>query len=92
MAAASAPARSVPSASDVGREVAAIIRRLRPEVGEDVRATDRLRDDLGLDSLHSMELLSEITEKFAVDIDIEQVQDVRTVGDVVTLLTGLLAA
>ena len=38
-----------------------------------------------------MELLSEVTEKYEVDIDVEQVQDVRTVGDVVQFLAGVLA-
>jgi acyl carrier protein len=52
--------------------------------------SDRLRDDLGLDSLHSMELLSEITEKYQVDVDPEELQDVRTVGDVVSFLGTLL--
>lgn len=37
-----------------------------------------------------MELLSEVTEKYAVDIDVEQVQDVRTVGDVVAFLSTVL--
>ncbi len=55
-----------------------------------MRATDRLRDDVGLDSLHSMELLSEITEKYELDLDPEQLSDVRTVGDVVALLSELV--
>ncbi|MBK7397185.1 MAG: acyl carrier protein [Myxococcales bacterium] len=75
----------------ITRDLETIIRRLKPEHSGDIRATDRLRDDLGLDSLHSMELLSEVTEKYEVDIDVEQVQDVRTVGDVVQFLAGVLA-
>lgn len=68
----------------------AIIRRLKPELTGEIRGEDRLRDDLGLDSLHSMELLSEVTEKYEVDIDVEQVQDVRTVADVVNFLASVL--
>lgn len=71
-------------------DLESIIRRLKPEHSGEIRDTDRLRDDLGLDSLHSMELLSEVTEKYAVDIDVEQVQDVRTVGDVVAFLSTVL--
>jgi len=37
-----------------------------------------------------MELLSEVTEKYDVDVDIEQVQEVRTVGDVVTFLSTVI--
>lgn len=63
---------------------------MRPDLPGEIRDDDRLRDDLGLDSLHSMELLSEVTEKYEVDVDVEQLNDVRTVGDVVTFLTGML--
>lgn len=76
----------------IARDLETIIRRLKPELSGDIKASDRLRDDLGLDSLHSMELLSEVTEKYEVDIDVEQVQDVRTVGDVVQFLSTVLAA
>lgn len=79
------------SPEQITRDLEAIIRRIKPEYADTIRATDRLRDDLGLDSLHSMELLSEVTEKYAVDVDVEQVQDVRTVGDVVKFLAGVLA-
>lgn len=71
-------------------DLEAIIRRLRPELRSEIRTTDRLRDDLGLDSLHSMEFLSEITEKYEVDVDPEQVQSVKTIGDVCSFLSGVL--
>jgi acyl carrier protein len=57
-------------------------------VGDD----DRLREDLGLDSLQSMELLSRISDRYELDIDVEDVMDVQTVGDVVRELDGFLKA
>lgn len=78
------------SRTQIHADLEAIIRRLRPDLSGEIRDTDRLRDDLGLDSLHSMELLSEVTEKYEVDVDVEQVQDVRTVGDVVSFLSTVL--
>lgn len=57
----------------------------------DINGTDRLRDDLGLDSLHSMELLSEVTEKYEVDVDPEDLVEVRTVDDIVNFLSQLLS-
>ena len=75
----------------IKHEVETIIRRIRPENKGEIRDSDRLREDLGLDSLHSMELLSAVTEKYEVDVDVEQLQEVRTVGDVVTFLSKLLA-
>jgi acyl carrier protein len=50
---------------------------------------DELREDLGLDSLQSMELLSRISEKWDVDVEMEDMIDVRTVNDVVTFMTRL---
>jgi len=77
--------------AQIHRDLELIIRRLRPELSGEIGDGDRLREDLGLDSLHSMELLSEVTEKYDVDVDVEQVQEVRTVGDVVSFLSTVLA-
>lgn len=74
----------------IQNDIEAIIRRIRPDLRGEIKPTDRLRDDIGLDSLHSMELLSEVTEKYEVDVDPEDLQDVRTVRDVVSFLAGLL--
>ena len=77
------------SVEEIRNEVETIIRRVRPDVSGEIRDTDRLRDDLGLDSIHSMELLSAVTEKYEVDVDMEEVQDITTVGDVVGFLAKL---
>ena len=71
-------------------DVETIVRRIRPDLKGPVSSSDRLREDLGLDSLHSMELLSSITEKYEVDVDVEQVQEIKTVGDVVTFLSSVV--
>jgi acyl carrier protein len=78
-------------ATQIRADVEAVIRRIRPELSGPIHTSDRLRDDLGLDSLHSMELLSELTEKYQVDVDPEDLKDVRTVGDVSAFLAELLA-
>jgi acyl carrier protein len=77
-------------AAQIQQDIETILRRIRPDLRGPIDPTDRLRDDLGLDSLHSMELLSEVTEKYEVDVDPEDLQDVRTVGDVVSFLATLL--
>jgi acyl carrier protein len=77
------------SVEEIRSEVETIIRRVRPDVSGEIHDTDRLRDDLGLDSIHSMELLSAVTEKYEVDVDMEEVQDITTVGDVVGFIVKL---
>jgi acyl carrier protein len=46
-----------------------------------IRGGDRLREDLGLDSLGSLELLSTLSERLRIDIEIEDAMDIRTVDD-----------
>lgn len=46
-----------------------------------IRLTDRLRDDLGLDSLQSLELLSRLAEELRIDLPMEDAMDLRTVDD-----------
>ncbi|MFC1609768.1 acyl carrier protein [Myxococcota bacterium] len=56
----------------------------------EVKGADRLREDLGLDSLQSMELLSRVSEEFDIDPDMEEVMKVTTVGEVITSLAAVL--
>jgi acyl carrier protein len=54
---------------------------------------DSLRDDLGLDSLQTIELVYEVETAFDLQIPDEDFGRLRTIGDVVTYLverTGLL--
>jgi acyl carrier protein len=46
-----------------------------------MRGSDRLREDLGMDSLMSLELLSTLSEKLRVDLEIEDAMNIRTVDD-----------
>jgi acyl carrier protein len=47
----------------------------------DLRGQDRLREDLGMDSLSSLELLSSLGEKLELELEIEEAMDIRTVED-----------
>jgi acyl carrier protein len=68
------------------KDLHAIIRRIRPEITGEIHESDRLRDDLGLDSMCSMELLSEISDVYAIDVEVEELQEISTVGDVARFL------
>jgi acyl carrier protein len=59
---------------------------------EDINPEDRLRGDLGLDSVSSMELLSMLAEEFDVDVEIEEVVRVTTVSAVIELVKRSLPA
>ncbi len=59
---------------------------------EKITDQDRLREDLGLDSLQSMELLSRVSDQYELDLEVEDVMDVETVGDVIHQLVEYIQA
>ncbi|MFW5925469.1 MAG: acyl carrier protein [Myxococcota bacterium] len=48
---------------------------------DEVREGHRLREDLGMDSLGSLELLSTLSEELRIDLEIEDAMGIETVGD-----------
>ena len=64
-------------------QIVGVLINLKPT---DVQDWQRLREDLGLDSLQSMELLSRISDKYMLDLDMEDVMDLQTVGQMVSQL------
>ncbi len=50
-----------------------------------IKKTDRLREDLGMDSVSSMELLSMLAEDLDLDIEMEEAVEVTTVGGVIEM-------
>ena len=76
----------------VSDRVYSIVAELTNTPPADVKGTDRLREDLGLDSMQSMELLSRVSEEFEVDPDMELVMKANTIDDVIALLAGHFAA
>ena len=46
-----------------------------------IQGEERLREDLGLDSLGSLELLSSISEELKIHLEVEDAMDLRTVDD-----------
>jgi acyl carrier protein len=76
----------------VADKVYTIVAELTSSQPGQIKGGDRLREDLGLDSMQSMELLSRVSEEFEVDPDMEKVMKVNTVDEVVNLLAGHLGA
>jgi acyl carrier protein len=46
-----------------------------------IHGGDRLREDLGMDSLSSLELLSVVGERLRIDLEVEEAMEIRTVDD-----------
>lgn len=46
-----------------------------------IEGAQRLREDLGMDSLQSLELLSCVGEALKIDLDIEEAMGIQTVDD-----------
>ena len=57
-----------------------------------IQGSQRLREDLGLDSLGSLELLSMISQRLAVDLDIESALTMATVDDACVFVAQSCAA
>ncbi len=76
----------------VSDRVLAIVAELTNTKVADIKGTDRLREDLGLDSMQSMEMLSRVSEEFEVDPDMEKAMAVQTVDEVVTVLAQTIGA
>src|SRR6266545_3240753 len=69
----------------------ALAQHLKRDVSK-VRPQDRLREDLGLDSLAMIELLFKIEEHFDLEIPNEDLSRVTTVADVTAYVEEKLGA
>ncbi len=77
--------------TDIDTRVIHLIAQLVPVKEQDIKPAQRLRDDLGMDSVSSMELLSMLAEDFELDVGIEDVADVHSVAATIELVKVFLA-
>ncbi|HEY3358571.1 MAG TPA: acyl carrier protein [Polyangia bacterium] len=70
-------------------DLVSILAKMAKVPAESIALQDDLREDVGLDSLQSMELLSRISEKWEVDVEMEDMIEVKTVGHVVEFMSRL---
>ena len=75
---------------DLDQRIVKMISQLVPVKPENIGRQDRLREDLGMDSVASMELLSMLAEELDLDVGVEDVADVRTVGETIELARRFL--
>ena len=70
----------------VDQNVIRIISDVAAVAPKDIKPTDRLREDLGMDSVSSMELLSALAEELDLEIEMEEAIDINTVDAVITIV------
>ncbi len=66
-------------------ELIAEILEIEPKT---IRGGDRLRDDLGMDSLGSLELLAALGSTLHVDLEIEDAMGIQTVDEACALVAA----
>ena len=77
--------------SDVSEKVKAIICDQLMVDKEEITDESSFVEDLGADSLDTVELIMEIEDEFAIEISDEQAEKISTVGEAIAYLEKLLA-
>lgn len=71
------------------KDVCGLVRKFAPG-GASLEPSTELSADLNIDSVAAMDLIMEIEDRFDIDVPINQVSDLRTLGDLVALVQSQL--
>jgi acyl carrier protein len=70
-------------------DICALVRKFAPADAKLAPATE-LSADLNIDSVAAMDLIMEIEDRFAIDIPVNQLSDLRNLEDLVALVRNQL--
>lgn len=76
--------------NEIFEKVLTIIEQQLGVSSNKIELSSTIQNDLGADSLDSLELVTRIEELFNVDIPQHEVLQIETVGDIVNSLEGIL--
>jgi acyl carrier protein len=76
---------------ELSQRITNMVAQLTVVKPQDIRSEHRLREDLGLDSVCSMELLSMLAEELDLDVPMEEAAQVTTVAGAIELARRHLA-
>lgn len=79
----------LPTASDTRERVISLIAEILERDPATITGQARMREDLGMDSLGSLELLSSLSEELRVDFEAEEAMGIVTVDDACELVAKL---
>ncbi|MBE1530415.1 acyl carrier protein [Actinomadura algeriensis] len=78
--------------NDIDSMVAGIVEEVAGAPRDEVTPDKHLMQDLDVDSLGVVEIGAAIFDRFEVEIDDDEIKDIRTVGDVTELIRRHLTA
>ena len=77
--------------SDIEQRVKKIVAEQLGVAEADIKNESSFVDDLGADSLDTVELVMEFEDEFEINIPDEDAEKIQTVGDAVTYISGKLS-
>lgn len=70
-------------------DICTLVRKFAPG-GFELAPTTELSADLNIDSVAAMDLVMEIEDRFGIDVPVNQLSELRTLGDLAGLVAGQL--
>jgi acyl carrier protein len=78
------------TADQIRKDFLSIIAKLSGKKADQLKDGDRFKEDLGFDSLKSMEAISRITEMYDFEPDLDEIMELQTIVDVIRYLESKL--